>query len=75
MVKREEGHLFDRQQANQFAMSIDRYRNQVTAGHVVPKIILIDMRERALLTGGQVRVVSRPGAGTRVLAEWPLQAG
>jgi len=36
---------------------------------------LRSMRERALLTGGQIRIVSRPGAGTRVLAEWPLQAG
>ena len=36
---------------------------------------LRSMRERALLTGGHVRIVSRPGAGTRVLAEWPLQAG
>jgi signal transduction histidine kinase len=34
---------------------------------------LRSMRERALLTGGQIRIVSRPGAGTRVLAEWPLQ--
>lgn len=35
---------------------------------------LRSMRERALLSGGRLRILSRPGAGTRILAEWPAQA-
>jgi signal transduction histidine kinase len=32
------------------------------------------MRERALTLGGQLSIESAPGAGTRVMAEWPLGA-
>jgi signal transduction histidine kinase len=30
------------------------------------------MRERALALGGQLHIDATPGAGTRIMAEWPL---
>ena len=33
------------------------------------------MRERAMLSGGELRIQARPGLGTTVLASWPLAAG
>ncbi len=34
---------------------------------------LKSMRERARLTGGRLHIRSRPGAGTAVVARWPLR--
>lgn len=36
-----------------------------------PPLGLVGMRERALYVGGEVRIMSRPGAGTRVRVELP----
>lgn len=36
---------------------------------------LVGMRERALYAGGDLRIMSRPGAGTRVRVELPCQQG
>lgn len=33
------------------------------------------MCERAQLSGGRVQILSRPGDGTQILADWPLTAG
>jgi signal transduction histidine kinase len=33
---------------------------------------LLGMRERVTMTGGKFSLLSRPSAGTRVLAEWPI---
>jgi signal transduction histidine kinase len=39
------------------------------------RVGMTGMRERVVLLGGDFRVVSRPGAGTTVVAEIPLLAG
>jgi signal transduction histidine kinase len=36
---------------------------------------LMGMQERLLLLGGNLTVESRPGGGTRIIAEFPLQGG
>jgi signal transduction histidine kinase len=34
---------------------------------------LSGMQERAVLLGGRLAVKSKPGEGSRVVAEWPLK--
>jgi PAS domain S-box-containing protein len=48
---------------------VDAARERATRGQ---SLGLLGMEERAMLAGGRIEIVSRPGAGTRVVARFPV---
>jgi PAS domain S-box-containing protein len=68
-VRRETAELHLTIEDDGAGFDVDAARDRAARGQ---SLGLLGMEERALLAGGQIEIVSRPGAGTRVLARFPV---
>jgi PAS domain S-box-containing protein len=70
-VRRETGELQLTVEDDGGGFDVDAARDRATRGQ---SLGLLGMEERAALAGGRIEILSRPGAGTRVVARFPLAA-
>ncbi len=68
-VRRETAELHLTVEDDGAGFDVDAARDRATRGQ---SLGLLGMEERAVLAGGHIEIVSRPGAGTRVLARFPV---